>query len=133
MATDTARNQAAMQLPPLLGQYLNWRRRFDDSLAITAISLSAARRLGDRRREADALTSMGIVLWQVRRFDQAITAHQDAAAIFCQTGDRHSQGMTLSNLGLALRGSKSPGHCRAAAVTPLPRQRSRHAVGPLQP
>ncbi len=39
----------------------------------------------------------------MRRFDEAITAHQDAAAIFRETGDRHSEGMALGNLGLALR------------------------------
>jgi tetratricopeptide (TPR) repeat protein len=39
----------------------------------------------------------------VRRFDEAITAHQDAAAIFRETGDRHSEGSALNNLGAALR------------------------------
>ena len=29
--------------------------------------------------------------------------YQDAAAIFRETGDRHGEGMALSNLGLALR------------------------------
>jgi Flp pilus assembly protein TadD len=40
----------------------------------------------------------------VRRFDEAITAHQDAAAIFRETGDRHSEGGALTNLGIALAG-----------------------------
>jgi hypothetical protein len=34
----------------------------------------------------------------VRRFDEAITAHQDAAAIFRETGDRHGEGAALDNL-----------------------------------
>jgi hypothetical protein len=34
----------------------------------------------------------------VRRFDQAITAHQDAAAIFRETGDQHREGQTLNSL-----------------------------------
>ena len=38
----------------------------------------------------------------MRRFDEAITAHQDAAAIFRDTGDRHGQGLALEGLGLAL-------------------------------
>ena len=38
----------------------------------------------------------------MRRFEEAITAHQDAAAIFRETGDRHGEGMALNNLGLAL-------------------------------
>jgi hypothetical protein len=39
----------------------------------------------------------------VGRFEEAISAHQDAAAIFRQTGDRHGEGGPLNNLGLALR------------------------------
>jgi tetratricopeptide (TPR) repeat protein len=38
----------------------------------------------------------------VRRFEEAITAHQDAAAIFRETGDRHGEGLALEGLGLAL-------------------------------
>ena len=38
----------------------------------------------------------------MRRFEEAITALQDAAAIFRETGDRHGEGMALNNLGSAL-------------------------------
>ena len=47
---DTGRDQVALRLPLLLAEYLSWRRRFDDWIAVTTISLDAARRLGDRRR-----------------------------------------------------------------------------------
>ena len=50
------------------------------------------------------LNNLGIALREVRRFDEAITAHQDAAAIFRETGDRHGEGTALTNLGLALQG-----------------------------
>ena len=63
-----------------------------------------ARRQGDRLHEAAALNNLGIALREVRRFEEAITAHQDAAAIFRETGDRHREGGALNNLGLALRG-----------------------------
>ena len=46
-----------------------------------------------------ALNNLGIALREVRRFEEAITAHQDAAAIFRETGDRHGEGMALNNLG----------------------------------
>ena len=46
-----------------------------------------------------ALTNLGLALQEVRRFEEAITAHQDAAAIFRETGDRHSEGAALNNLG----------------------------------
>jgi Flp pilus assembly protein TadD len=32
-----------------------------------------------------------------------MSAHQDAAAIFRETGDRHGEGMALNSLGIALR------------------------------
>jgi hypothetical protein len=35
-------------------------------------------------------------LRQVRRFEEAITAHQDAAAIFQETGDRHREGIAMA-------------------------------------
>ena len=103
MAAGTGRDHAAMRLPLLLAEYFAWRRRFDDLMAVTAISLDAARRLGDRRREADALTILGNALQEVRRFEEAITACQDAAAIYRDTGDHHREGMALNNLGSALR------------------------------
>ena len=103
MAADTGRDQAALRLPLMLAGYFGWRRRFDDMLAVTTISLNATRRLGDRRREGDALTILGIALQEVRRFEEAITACQDAAAIYREIGDRHREGMVLGNLGAALR------------------------------
>ncbi len=102
MAADTGRGQAALHLPLLLAEYFSWRRRFDDWIATTTLSLDAARRLGDRRGEADALTILGLALQEVRRFDEAITAHQDAAAIYRETGDRYRGGLALDGLGLAL-------------------------------
>jgi tetratricopeptide (TPR) repeat protein len=103
MAQDTGHDEIAMRLPLTLGVYLDWRRRFDDLLTITATSLKAARRLGDRNREAAALNNLSNALQEVRRFDEAITTLQDAAAVFRNTGDLHSEAMALNNLGAALR------------------------------
>jgi tetratricopeptide (TPR) repeat protein len=103
LAAATGRDQVAMGLPLCLAEYLGWRRRFDDWLAVTPIAVAAARRLGDRANEAIALTILGNALGEVRRFDEAIAAHQDAAAIFRQAGSRHREGMALNNLGLALQ------------------------------
>ena len=40
---------------------------------------------------------------EVRRFEEAITAHQDAAAIFREADDRYREGGVLNYLGLVLR------------------------------
>ena len=103
MAAATGRHQEAMALPLCLGEYLAWRRRFDDWLAVLAVSRDSARQLNDKGNEAAALNNLGLALREVRRFEEAISAHQDAAAIDRQTGDRHSEGMALNNLGAALR------------------------------
>ena len=103
MAAATGRNHEAMALPLNLGEYLAWRRRFDDLLTVIAVSRDSACQLNNKRSEAAALTNLGIALQEVRRFEEAITAHQDAAAIYRETGDRHGEGMALNNLGIALR------------------------------
>jgi hypothetical protein len=54
--------------------------------------------MGDRHREGTALNNLGVALREVRWFDEAIAAHQDAAAIFRETGDRHGEGAALRNL-----------------------------------
>ena len=103
MAADVGRDQVALLLPFALSEYLSWRWRLDDWLAVSSISVAAARRLGDRHREGIALGNhLGLALLEVRRFDDAITACRDAAAIFREIGDRYREGLALGNLGLAL-------------------------------
>jgi tetratricopeptide (TPR) repeat protein len=103
MAASTGRDRIAMELPIDLAEYFDWRRRFEDKLATSIISRDAAHRLGNRGSEAVALTLLGSALAGLRRFDEAITAHQDAAAIFREIGDRWREGMALTNLGVTLR------------------------------
>jgi tetratricopeptide (TPR) repeat protein len=44
-----------------------------------------------------------VALADARRFDEAISALQDVAAIHRETGDLHGEGMALTALGVALR------------------------------
>jgi hypothetical protein len=53
---------------------------------------------GDRHHEAMALSNLGLALAEVRRFEEAISAHQDAVAIFLETADRHWEEIALGNL-----------------------------------
>jgi len=61
------------------------------------------RKAGDRHAEGISLGSLGEAFCGARRFDEAITACQDAAAICRETGDRHAEGSALDSLGIALR------------------------------
>ena len=103
IASDTGRDQIALRLPIFLAEYLNWRRRFDDMLVTSTVSLSTARRVGSKRDEGVALTVMGNALREMRRFEESIVVHQDALVICRGTGDRHAEGIALVNLGNVLR------------------------------
>jgi tetratricopeptide (TPR) repeat protein len=102
-AAAVGRHQEAMRLPLYLGNYLAWRRRFDDWLTVLAVSRDTARQLNDKDNEAAALGNIGYALEMVRRFEEAIIAHQGAMAIYRETGDRHAEGMVLSNLSTTLQ------------------------------
>ena len=102
LAAGTGRDQVALNLPLALCEYLSWRRRFDDWIAVLQISRDAAHRLGSPVNEGAALNNLGVALREVRRFEEAVTACQDAAAIFREAGDRHGEGRALNNLGVAL-------------------------------
>ena len=102
MAAATGRDQLAAQLPLVLAEYLQLRRRLDDMLAITVVSAEAARRLGDRRMESSALVTMGNVLRQVRRFEEAIIVCREAIPICKETGDQYVEAGALNNLANAL-------------------------------
>ncbi|MFG2357731.1 tetratricopeptide repeat protein, partial [Streptomyces sp. NPDC048521] len=58
---------------------------------------------GDHDGEGRALNNLGTALQQVRRFDEAIDAHQQAAARFTELGDNEGEGRALNNLGMALQ------------------------------
>ena len=103
-AADVGRDYAAKSLPLLLAYYLGFRSLFDDLLLVSRIGLDAARRVSDRAAECGALTNLGLALYGLRRWEEAVTVQQEAAAIFAETGDRHGQAHALNNLGLALHG-----------------------------
>ena len=92
MAADTGRDQACLHLPLALAEYLAWRRRFDDWLAVTSYQPGcrpAPRRPARRGRRAEQPRQRPMRGAAVRG---GITACQDAAAIFRETGDRHGEG-----------------------------------------
>ena len=109
MAAATGRDQVACDLPLALGQYLYWQRRFDDWLAILDISLTAARKLGDRGKEGEALRQRAWALHERRRFKEAIAACHEAMQIF-----RHKEATALAILGHALCGEQEFGKASEA-------------------
>ncbi|WDF44824.1 tetratricopeptide repeat protein [Streptomyces sp. T12] len=94
---------AAVQLAACLGEYLDWRRHFDDWITVAEAAREAAHRSGDRLDEAIAWNSLGLALRQAGRAEEAIDAHTRARDFFQAAGDSHREAMAWGNLGLALR------------------------------
>ncbi|MFF9484072.1 tetratricopeptide repeat protein [Streptomyces sp. NPDC014676] len=92
----------AVRLALCLGQYLDWRRYFDDLIAVAEAAREAARLAGDRMREAIAWSYLGLALQEVDRTGEAIDAHTRAREVFQAVGDRHREAMAWGNLGGAL-------------------------------
>ena len=90
MAARTGRDQAAMRLPLGPDWVLGLATTFRRSGWPLYVCGDAARRLEDRRNEAGALNNLGLALQEMRRFEEATTAYQEAAAICQETGDRHT-------------------------------------------
>ncbi|MGY0232144.1 tetratricopeptide repeat protein [Longispora urticae] len=96
-------HRTTARLPLLLAEYLSWRRHHTDWITLTEHALTALRELGDRHSESAALANLGLALQEVRRFEEAIDAHQRAAEIARELGDRHGEGAALNNLGSVLQ------------------------------
>jgi tetratricopeptide (TPR) repeat protein len=102
MAAATGRESVVLRLRSTLVEVS--QPSSDDLLATLALFLATARDLGDRQGEGIALGNLGVLLQDVRRFEEAIDAFQSAAAIFRETSNLHGEGAALTNLGLALQG-----------------------------
>ncbi|MFB7469832.1 tetratricopeptide repeat protein, partial [Kitasatospora sp. NPDC056184] len=102
-----------------LAAYLGRRRLFTDWALIAELAVAVHRELGDRQREGAALDNLGLGLQDLRRFEEAVTAHTQALAIFRELGDRHGEGQTLNNLGLALRDLRRLDQAHAAHTQAL--------------
>ncbi|WP_329089618.1 Imm49 family immunity protein [Actinomadura citrea] len=101
-AADAGRPGVTRHVALALGEYLNLRNRTADTLQVSTLALQAARQTGDEPAQADALNGLGIAFRRLQRFEEAVTAHTDAAALYRQNDDRPGEARALNNLGSAL-------------------------------
>ncbi len=94
---------AAVALAISLGEYLDWRRYFDDGIAVAEAAREAARLVGDRLDEAGAWNNLGLALMSADRVEEAIDAHTRARDLYETAGDDYGGASTWNNLGLALQ------------------------------
>ncbi|WRY95646.1 tetratricopeptide repeat protein [Streptomyces sp. NBC_00481] len=92
----------AVLLAECLGEYLSWRRYFDDGITVSRAAQEAAQRAGSRLGEAGAWNNLGIALREAGRMDEAMAAHIRARDLLQAAGNRHGEAMAWNSLGIAL-------------------------------
>ena len=95
--------RAAVGLASCLGEYLYWRRYFDDWVSVGKAACAGARLVGNRKVEAGALSNLGIALQEAGRVGEAIDAYTRALDLYEAVGNRSGEAGVWNNLGLALR------------------------------
>ena len=93
----------AMRLSQCLTTYLQWRRYFDDLMAISVAASEAVQRTGDQLSEAHVRDILGIALRGSGQVEEAINAFTRARDLYEAAGHRQGEGWAWSNLGGALR------------------------------
>ncbi|MFC8424247.1 tetratricopeptide repeat protein [Streptomyces sp. NPDC057236] len=91
-----------VRLAECLGKYLEWRRYFDDWIAVAEVAREAAQLTGDRLDEAIAWGNLGIALLDAGRTGEAIDVLVRARDLYQAVGDRHREGRAWNNLGTVL-------------------------------
>ncbi len=98
----------------LRGIHLHGLRRTPvDVLGWLQTVVEASRRLGDRRDEAYALGSLGVVYRRSGAPGHAVECHERQLAITRELGDRAGEGLALGYLGSDYRALKEPLRARA--------------------
>ena len=108
----------ATRLSAILFRYLDVGGHYPDAVTIHGSARRAARETGDRVAEAHALNRLGAVAVRQRRYEEAVSCHQQALARNRGPGGQHAQAFSHSNLGfvLFLQGHGRAGHRPLTAV-----------------
>ncbi|MFI1353520.1 tetratricopeptide repeat protein [Streptomyces sp. NPDC020898] len=93
----------AVRLAACLGDYMDWRRYFDDWATVARAALEAARRSEDRTAEAFMWNNLGFALREAGQVAEATEAHTRARDLYQAAGDNQGAAIAWNNLGLALR------------------------------
>jgi tetratricopeptide (TPR) repeat protein len=99
-AVASGLHEPAVQLALGLVPFFEVRSYLSDWELTHQRALEAARAMGDRSAEAAILHSLGVVLREQRRYNEALLCFEDALAIRRQAKDRDGEALTLSELGL---------------------------------
>ena len=92
----------ASSLSTILFRYLDVGAHYPEAAAIHGSARRAARQLGDRVAEANALNRLGAVAVRQRHYQQAVSCYEQALALGRDTGDQASQAYSHANLGFVI-------------------------------
>ncbi|UWE07443.1 tetratricopeptide repeat protein [Actinacidiphila bryophytorum] len=85
-----------------LSDFLVEARYLDDAHSVLVAGIRSARRQNDSFREASLLTSLGMVLRDMRKLRKSVRAHRSAIKICKARKERRALAGVLNNLGLSL-------------------------------
>lgn len=81
--------------------FFNTRKYWSDWIECDKAGLTASRTLNDKVNEAWILTSLGVAYRNLRRTDEAIECHQQAASLFREHGEFNGAAFAQQNLANA--------------------------------
>ncbi|MDQ0937637.1 tetratricopeptide repeat protein [Streptomyces turgidiscabies] len=113
---------SAVRLAERLAEYLEWRRYFDDWVAVGRAALEGARRFGTVRTRP-AWNNLGIALREAGRVAEAVEAHTRARDLYQAAGDHPGEAIASSpdqRLG-RVRRWRRPSSVTSTSAPPPPR------------
>src|SRR6266511_1849259 len=97
---DHGQGRQGIDLAAILARDCFQARQHADAAAVYGYASQAARRLGEREAEAQALTGLGNIDRRRGQLTRAADRHRRALAIWRAVGDRRGEAGTLGNLAL---------------------------------
>ena len=101
-ATTSGHHDHAVRLGAALAQYLDWRHYLADAVTVADRTHTSATHLS-ARDQAMTANNLGVALGKVRRFEEAVAAHERAGDLYRELGDRRGEAMVWNNLGVVLQ------------------------------
>ncbi|MFE2721653.1 tetratricopeptide repeat protein [Kitasatospora sp. NPDC059327] len=108
VAHTLRRPTISVHLAFVLTRYLKLRRHLDDWIEVSTTAVALCRLSGSDEATANALNNHGAALAEARRFQEALGAHQAAADLYAEAGDRRGMAEAAGNIaGVCHRSGRS--------------------------
>ncbi|WP_020573396.1 AfsR/SARP family transcriptional regulator [Actinopolymorpha alba] len=99
---DDGRAAVAMEVAHALESFQSHKSQWTDGELLCEQALQVARRLDDPQAKADFAEAIALAIARQGRLDEAVEEYHQALASYRAIGDRHGEGVTLTNLSEVL-------------------------------